>query len=853
MAGKKEVSILVTLQDMASGNFKKMEASAGAFQSRLGSLKGELMGMAAGAGLTGMAGYAVKAAKDWGLAVDEIVDQTGAAGEEASKLLAIGKRTGLGMEEMAGMFAKFGKSVSSARDEMAKAAAQGEISNDVFSRLDLAPEDLKSGNLYEIYTKVAAKMRELGDAADFDRAAMDLFGRSGRQMADMLRMSDAEMAKVIAKAEKMGLVISSETAARWEEFDRNLQSVTGTVNKLAISIGNELLPRAEEGLTTIQKWIDMGTSWDKNNRDVAASAVVVAAEIGGVTLATKALMATMTTFGVGVINPWIRLVGIIGIAVLALEEYAKLNNSIIGKTADGQNIVKTKERNLRGGWDTAYYVEDAKAPGGYRTATGDEMRAAFADSAKSGVKLPNIPAADKPDGKYRGINTGDQTGDVQSLQNKVDNMFRSLNEKIIQETGTTAQYQLMKVGDEIERMQGELAANAKKLALYGIDVSVLTDPENGMFARYEKTMTQQIKDRESRARQSLFAETKLINAQLVDDKKAAADAEYEIAKVSLEGQLEEKRKTTKDEKDLAKWYNAELAKLLKERNQKYKDADRELYENRVQTNTLLYALEGKNLAEIDKLNKQTAEAEAARLRKALENPDLTEPQRLALKKQLADTTSQQNDIAGRDPATAYSEAMRRMAAIQTDYADIMVQSWHDIDQAAQDHFENMLTGTESMADGIKNIIRDMATSVQSMMAQMLYQQVVMQPLKNWWGDMLGGIFSGGSSAGGGKSAGIMKTNPFLGMQTRAKGGSFGPGWLLAGEEGPELMKVGAGVTGHVFNSRETRDILSRPAEQVRPIINFYITTPDVQGFRRSQSQLYSEGYAAAADAARRNR
>lgn len=40
------------------------------------------------------------------------------------------------------------------------------------------------------------------------------------------------------------------------------------------------------------------------------------------------------------------------------------------------------------------------------------------------------------------------------------------------------------------------------------------------------------------------------------------------------------------------------------------------------------------------------------------------------------------------------------------------------------------------------------------------------------------------------------------VQTRASGGDFGPGWLLTGEDGPELMHVGVG--GTVLNASETQ-------------------------------------------------
>lgn len=44
------------------------------------------------------------------------------------------------------------------------------------------------------------------------------------------------------------------------------------------------------------------------------------------------------------------------------------------------------------------------------------------------------------------------------------------------------------------------------------------------------------------------------------------------------------------------------------------------------------------------------------------------------------------------------------------------------------------------------------------------------------------------------------------LQERASGGLFDPGWLLTGEDGPELMRVGLG--GEVFNADTTRQMLN---------------------------------------------
>lgn len=42
----------------------------------------------------------------------------------------------------------------------------------------------------------------------------------------------------------------------------------------------------------------------------------------------------------------------------------------------------------------------------------------------------------------------------------------------------------------------------------------------------------------------------------------------------------------------------------------------------------------------------------------------------------------------------------------------------------------------------------------------------------------------------------------------AGGGEFGPGWIMVGEEGPELMHIDSGTSGEVFSNTDTRRMLS---------------------------------------------
>lgn len=779
---KKDVTITVLLQDMASGNFRKIEASATSLTSKLGSLKGELMGIAAGAGVTGLAGYMVKAAKDWGNAVDEIVDQTGAAGEEASKLLAIGKRTGMGVDELAVIFARFGRNVSTARDEMAKAATEGKQSNDIFSRLRLTPQDLQGGNLYETYTKIVTKMRELGDAADFDRAAMEIFGRSGWQMQKMLTMTDAEMAKVIDMAQKMGMVISTETAAQWEQFDRNLKSVSGTFSKLGVGIGNELLPRLEELLKSVQGQVDGGAAWDLSNRKTAASAVMLAAEIGGVTVAIKALQAMMATFGLNVVNPWIRLVGIIGAAVLTLYEYNKLHNKIIGQTDEGQNVIKVQERNLKGGWDSSYYVEDSQAPGGYRKATGSELKSVIAENEKggSGINLPTISGGGGGT-TLRDVETG-AGSKMQKQLEKMEELAASLQRKLTDIVGTDTEKAFAKLNEELTKAQNDIDEAARA----GVDISGV----QSVLTKYSESARKQIDVDQLRARRSLSAEISLINAETADDYQATAEAEYQSALVSLEKQKEEKWKNVSDQAAADKWYAAQVAAAQKKRDEAIRDGDLQAYQRAIEHNRNLLVIGTSSQMAVDNLNKKILDNQIAYLDQEIAKVKENSAERLTLEKQKYDALIELENIAGRDVNQATSIALKQLSREYVQWSDEVKSSIRSVDDSFEDNMTRILTGAESFAEGYKNIWNNLINELAHLVIKKWYHDTLQKYMQNLTGGIISSLFGGGGG-GSGTASYDTQLNPFVGNNASGTDNWRG-GLTWVGEAGPELLNLPKG-------------------------------------------------------------
>ena len=107
----------------------------------------------------------VNSAMKWGNAVDDLSDKTGMAGEEASKLLIVAKRVGIGADEAGMMFARFARSVYNAAQAQVTATAANKQSDDAYTTLGITLTNM-DGTLKgtsEIFGEVKNKIAEMPD------------------------------------------------------------------------------------------------------------------------------------------------------------------------------------------------------------------------------------------------------------------------------------------------------------------------------------------------------------------------------------------------------------------------------------------------------------------------------------------------------------------------------------------------------------------------------------------------------------------------------------------------------------------------------------------------------------------
>lgn len=309
---------------------QKTDTTAGKVSSSLTKV-GNALGKV-GAAFAVFSATAIKSAMDWGSAVDDLSDKTGLAGEKSSELLLIAQRVGIGAEEAGGMFAKMARSAHTAAQAQADAAVQGKNSTDVYSRLGitLTKSDGTLKDTKELFYEVKKAIMELPDGLQKTAMEMEIFGRSGAAMHDMLHMSAEEMNAVLERGRALGLVLSTEQAAAWESFERDLNQTKGTLSSIGIAIGNELMPELKRLLDSVNDNVKAFANLSPETRGRTLEIIKLAAEIGLLSFAASKATGVIAGLGFAAAAgaaPWITLAGAIGLATNEMGEFiAKATN-----------------------------------------------------------------------------------------------------------------------------------------------------------------------------------------------------------------------------------------------------------------------------------------------------------------------------------------------------------------------------------------------------------------------------------------------------------------------------------------------------------------------------------------------
>jgi len=233
------VKILLEVVDKASPELQKFQtnlqqvgASIKGFAVAAGAL-GAAAGMAIGAGLAAMAKNAINAADEMGKTAQKI----GLSVEELSALNYAAGLSDVSLEQLKTGFNQLNKSIVEANDPTTAAAA-------AFKYLGVETKNADGSfrKADAVFKDVSESMSKLPDGTSKSAVAMEIFGKAGADLIPMLNSGKAGLEELRIEAEKLGLIISTDTAKAAENFNDSLTRVGNAATGVGMSIAKEVLP-----------------------------------------------------------------------------------------------------------------------------------------------------------------------------------------------------------------------------------------------------------------------------------------------------------------------------------------------------------------------------------------------------------------------------------------------------------------------------------------------------------------------------------------------------------------------------------------------------------------------------------
>ncbi|MCJ7532263.1 MAG: phage tail tape measure protein, partial [Anaerolineales bacterium] len=210
-----------------------------------------LVGLGAGlAALTGAITGAAFASVSWAEKLDSVGDVLGTTTQESAALAVAAQHIGGNVEQLSSQMAIMTRGLFDATGAIGP-------TGEVLKGLGISFQDANGKMLptTDILQQVADKIGGMPDGLEKTQLMMDVFGKSGKDMSDMLgALAGGGMAKFDAQAKAMGLSMSEDAVNGAIALNRSLKDMKMAAQGALVSLGTALLPILQpvaEGLTNL--------------------------------------------------------------------------------------------------------------------------------------------------------------------------------------------------------------------------------------------------------------------------------------------------------------------------------------------------------------------------------------------------------------------------------------------------------------------------------------------------------------------------------------------------------------------------------------------------------------------------
>lgn len=234
------VNILLKATDQTSGVLNGLGG-------KLGGLGKIALGLAAGglAAVTGAMAGGIATSINWGMQLDNLQDLLGTTARESAGLAVMANRVGLSSEDL-------GRSLSIMTRGLFDAEGAAGPAGKAIEGLGISTQDA-AGNTKDstaLFQEIADVIAKMPDGFEKSSLMMDIFGRSGVEMGDLLAAAaDGGLSKFQQEAAKLGLNFSQAHIDQIVEFGKKTEFLKSAFQGLGAKIGNAVLPFLTKFLT----------------------------------------------------------------------------------------------------------------------------------------------------------------------------------------------------------------------------------------------------------------------------------------------------------------------------------------------------------------------------------------------------------------------------------------------------------------------------------------------------------------------------------------------------------------------------------------------------------------------------
>ena len=284
-AGRAFVELFADDSRLVRG-LRAAQAKLKAFGAAVTGMGLKMMGLGS-AMLVPLAG-AAKSFADVGSRLQDMSQRTGVSVEALSALSYAAEQTGADMESMEKGIRKMQRTIYDAQRGLTTAT-------DAFGRLGVSVEDLRGLSPDKQFRLLADRLDKVADPSLKAALAMEIFGRSGTALLPMFRGGAAALDDFQAKAQRLGIIMSTEDAAAAHRLGDDVLDLVKSVKFAAIAVGSALAPTLQDLAVRLTSAVASARQWTKAHGEMIILALKAAA---GITAAGAALVGLGQSIGV---------------------------------------------------------------------------------------------------------------------------------------------------------------------------------------------------------------------------------------------------------------------------------------------------------------------------------------------------------------------------------------------------------------------------------------------------------------------------------------------------------------------------------------------------------------------------